>query len=155
MQKIKEVDIEAVNMSHYRDQFVGCVIISKRQKILLQKRGDDWSSHPGKISTFGGRIESEETPEQALIRELNEELGAKVNNNDIVKLGVYTESITNHTELVYGYFWYDQNASITGCYEGSMVEFDNVEAVLQEEQLMDDVEWLLDQCQKRCLNQVL
>ncbi len=43
-------------------------------KILLQQRSDTAKIAPGKWGFFGGGIEEDETPEQALFRELKEEL---------------------------------------------------------------------------------
>jgi 8-oxo-dGTP pyrophosphatase MutT (NUDIX family) len=44
---------------------------------------------PGKISTFGGAIEGDETPEQALERELREELSIDTSAYEVQKLGIY------------------------------------------------------------------
>jgi len=45
---------------------------------LFQKRTADCKTNPGKIGLFGGGTENDETLEQALIRELNEELELKI-----------------------------------------------------------------------------
>ncbi|MCF6303645.1 MAG: (deoxy)nucleoside triphosphate pyrophosphohydrolase [Devosiaceae bacterium] len=45
-----------------------------RAFILLTKRTEHLSSHSGQIAFPGGKIETGETPEDALVRELNEEL---------------------------------------------------------------------------------
>ena len=44
-------------------------------RILLQHRTDDAPYMPGRWAYFGGGIEEGETPEQALLRETEEELG--------------------------------------------------------------------------------
>lgn len=52
------------------------VIIDKHERILvLRESGDAGRSHPGKWSVPGGRMEFGESPEEALRRELREEVG--------------------------------------------------------------------------------
>jgi 8-oxo-dGTP diphosphatase len=132
-----------------KNRYVGCMILSKDRKILLQQRGNNWQKHPGYLSEFGGRIEENETPMEALVRELQEELGAKVNPDEVVSLGEITEAIANHAELIYVYFWHDKHGSIIGCYEGEAKYFDNVKSVLEHPRIMDSVRWLLEECEKR------
>lgn len=149
-----DLDIKVVNnpnSSQYNKCFTGCIILSKNKQILLQKRPEYWHPYPGYITTFGGRIEKEETPSQAIVRELYEELGAKVSPEELVYLGAITEPCTGHTELIYEYFWHDNHNLITGCYEGIAIYFDNIEKILNQPKVMDDVEWLLNECQKRKL----
>ncbi len=115
-------------------------------------RGKNCFTYPDIISAFGGKIEPGESPSQALVRELKEELGATVPESSVIFIGSVTEAITNHSELVHEYFWHDKQDSITGCYEESPCYFDDVDSVLQlKPKLMDDVIWLLDECQKQGL----
>ena len=127
-----------------------CVFTKDRQ-ILLQQRPNNWWTFPGCLATFGGQIEKDEMPMQALIRELKEELGAKVEAQDVVELGTMTEAITNYTELIYAYFWHDKADTITGCYEAEARYYDSVKAVLSHPKIMDYVRWMLSECQKRQL----
>jgi 8-oxo-dGTP diphosphatase len=59
----------------------GLLLIDDRGRILLQLR-DDKSDipFPNRWGTFGGAIEPGETPEQAIVRELEEELGYELTN---------------------------------------------------------------------------
>ena len=148
---IRMIDIDLNNTANFTQQYIGCLVLTSEDKILLQKRGDDWNHFPGLLSAFGGRIEKNETPMQTLISELQEELGAKVIENEVVFLGAVTEAATQYTELVYEYFWHDKDNSITGCYEGEAACYDNVESILHCPNLMDDVRWMLAQCKHRCL----
>ena len=52
----------------------GLVPYNKEKKVLLQLRGDDAPINPGYWSSFGGGLEGDETPEEAMRRELVEEI---------------------------------------------------------------------------------
>ena len=127
------------------------MILTQDEKIILQQRANDWHTFPGCLATFGGKIESGESPIQALVRELNEELGAKVMPADAISLGAITETYTEHSELIYTYFWHDDRDSITGCYEGEAAYYDNCAAALKHPKIMNDVRWILNKCQKLTL----
>lgn len=145
---IKQIDLSKIDVNKFPNQFVGCVILTKDKKILLQKRGDDWKNFPGYLAEFGGRIEPGETPMQALIRELNEELGANVKKSELVNFGAITELMSNHYELIHCFFWEDKSGSITGCYEGEAAYFDEVELILKQKKITDGLRWLLNECVK-------
>ncbi len=149
--EIKFHDVETLDASAFKSRYVGCVVLSSERKILLQQRGEDWNAYPGYLAEFGGKIEAGETPDQALVRELGEELGAKVNIADVVTLGAVTELSSHHSELVYVYFWHDKLSTITGCYEGECRYFENIEQAFLHPKMMLSVRWLLRECQRRGL----
>ena len=151
IQSIQHIDLLQIDEKNFKRRYVGCLILTKNHKILLQQRGPNWKHFPEYLSEFGGQIEPNEIPIQALMRELNEELGAKVKETDVISLGAITEESTKHTELIYIYFWYDKQGTITGCYEGEAKYFDNIKAVLNYPNVMDSVCWLLRECQKKAL----
>jgi 8-oxo-dGTP diphosphatase len=148
---IRLVEWADVDKKNYTFRGVDCVVLTHDHKIILQKRGDNWNRFPGYIASFGGQIEMGETPIQALIRELHEELGAKVEERDVISLGVVTEAVTNHSELIYVYFWYDKYRTITGCYEGKVKHYDNIEEIFKYPKVMDDTKWALSESKKRGL----
>lgn len=135
----------------FKKSFVGCLVLTSNNKILLQQRGGDWDRYPDCLATFGGKIEFQENPEQALVRELNEELGANVALDDVISLGAITESDTNHSELIYAYFWHDKHNSITGCYEGKPAYYNNYSEALTHPKILDDVIWIINECLARKL----
>src|SRR5579864_4212047 len=98
MKNLQFFDPSTTNENDFTKRYVGCVILTKDQKITLQQRGKDWDHYPGYLAEFGGRIDLGETPKEALVRELKEELGAKVNLKDVVELGALTEDTSNHEE---------------------------------------------------------
>lgn len=148
---IRLVNLTEINEKTYAFYGVDCIVLTQDNKIILQKRGDDWDRFPGYLASFGGQIEVGETPMQALIRELNEELRAKVKESDVVLLGAVTEAATGHTELIYVYFWHDSHGTITGCYEGDVRYFDSVQEVMNHPKVMDDTRWALNRCIARQL----
>lgn len=95
---IKQIDLTEVDVSAFKQQNTGCIVLTHDNRILLQYRPDNWRTFPGMVATFGGHIESTEFPLNTIVRELNEELGATAKPDDLISLGVVTEVITQHTD---------------------------------------------------------
>lgn len=150
-ESVKLLDITKIRPEDFKAQFVGCLVLTNDRKILLQQRGHDFVTHPDYLCEFGGHIEKGEKPLQALLRELNEELGALAQENEIVSLGALTEAMSGYTELIYVYFWNDVRGTITGCYEGTARYFENVEPILEYPKITDGLRWMLRECQQRGL----
>jgi len=145
---IHEVNLSEINEEVFLRRCVGCIVLNHKGKILLQQRDADSPTYPGCLATFGGGIDAGESPIQALIRELKEELGAEVIASDVISLGAITSG-NNKSELIHVYFWHDKKNTITGCYEGEEKYFDNCASALKDPNIMDDVSWLLLECQYR------
>jgi len=63
----------------------GIILISAKGKVLLQQRDENASWNKNLWSEFGGQIEQGETPEEAIKRELKEELGIKIKELKLFK----------------------------------------------------------------------
>lgn len=150
LQSILPIDITSVDIKLFKRSYASCIVKTHDNKILLQELIDSRPYFPaGSISTFGGHIEMRETPSQALIRELKEELGAEVSVKETIFLGAIAEAITGYSELIYTYFWHDKDHKITGCYEDKPKYFDSIKDAFAHDKLGDDVRWMLGECQKR------
>lgn len=143
---IRLVDLTKVDEKSYTFRGVDCIVVTKDNKIILQKRGENWNRFPGYLASFGGQIEIGETPMQTLTRELHEELGAQVKESDVISLGAVTEAVTGHTELIYVYFWRDLYETITGCYEGKIMYFSSAQEIMKLPKVMDDTCLALNEC---------
>ncbi|MBI5126522.1 MAG: NUDIX hydrolase [Candidatus Taylorbacteria bacterium] len=75
------------------------ILIDKDGKILFQRRTADAKRFAGLLSFFGGGLENNETPEQALVRELKEELDYSVTNATYVGEHPYTLPETQETGI--------------------------------------------------------
>lgn len=147
---VKMIDLTETNELLFKNRFVGCIILTKNRTILIQQRGAD-VRYPNSLSEFGGKIEEGESPIQAIRRELNEELGALVEETGLISLGAITEGMTNHEELVHVFFWYDSRETITGCYEGEAAYFKDVASVLAKPNITDGLRLMLKICQEKGL----
>lgn len=76
--------------------FLASALITDKNNRLLTVRK--------KTSTYymmaGGKLESRETPEQALIRELSEELNLTISSKDIKLLGTHTTKAVNEANTI-------------------------------------------------------
>lgn len=59
-------------------EFAAAIIVNVAGELLLLRRSPSTKRWPGKWGIAGGGMEAGETPEQALIRELREELGSDI-----------------------------------------------------------------------------
>jgi 8-oxo-dGTP diphosphatase len=147
----KRVDTKHINDPVYKVRCVGCLILTHDGKILLQQRDADSPTFPNYLATFGGHIEKNETPLQALLRELKEELGATVKPDEPIILATLSEPESNHTSLEFAYFWHDKHREIKGCFEGQPKYFKNILGPQNHPLVMNDVYWIINECEKRGL----
>lgn len=149
--KIHIIELDKIDLSTYKNQYTSCIILSQDKKIILQKRGDDFYTYPGYLCAFGGKVEPNETPLETIIRELKEELDVDIPASELVFISAYTEEISKHNDLVYGYFWHDNDNKVQTCYEGNIAYFDTVDNVFENKKLLDDVPFLLYKCNQENL----
>ncbi|MBT0720276.1 NUDIX domain-containing protein [Tatumella sp. TA1] len=62
---------------------------SEKNVLLVRKKGTDYFMQPG------GKIEPTESPEDALIRELFEELGIVIDKEQLMPMGLFTDVAAN------------------------------------------------------------
>lgn len=152
---IRVVDETKTDMDSFAMHLADCVVLTHDNKLLLQYRPPSWRKTPYSMNIFGGHVEKGEGPMQGVVRELNEELGAKIDPRDLVHLGSVTEDFTQHTECVNIFFWHDKNNTITGCYEAESRSFDNPQDVLSNPEVMDYTRWAIKQALDRGLLDVM
>ncbi|MGI5949500.1 NUDIX hydrolase [Peptoniphilus sp.] len=85
--KVEDVKPEPVDIKHKFSVLIPLIKIDGKVNIVYEKRAHTLRNQPGEISFPGGRIEKNETPRDAAVRETCEEL--LINKRDIE---VYSES---------------------------------------------------------------
>ena len=92
-------------------------------RFLLQRRDErSGISNPGMLSTFGGRMHSDESPQQALVRELKEELGLVVSMERPLFVG-YCEKYDQIKQHVVASWYFGlvlSSDEIVDCREGEL-----------------------------------
>ena len=78
----------------HRRTIADCVdgILVEERKVLVERRRDDDDADPGLIEIRGGHVDPDETLEDALRREMKEELGIDVKKAKLVQKSLYTAS---------------------------------------------------------------
>lgn len=78
-------------------------------EVWTQKREDDGIYH-GLQEFPGGKIEENETPLTAAVREVEEEVGIKVNPDEGKLMGIYTNPLEGRTILLNVFLFPDQTS---------------------------------------------
>jgi 8-oxo-dGTP diphosphatase len=66
-------------------KFVGIILMNPEAKVLLQLRCKDERLYPNCWTLPGGKVEEIESPEQAIVREVKEELGLDLCDHHLFK----------------------------------------------------------------------
>ena len=85
---------------------VHCLILDAAGRLLLQLRSRNKDIQPGRWDTsVGGHVSEGETPEQAVLREIREELGVAADPGQLRFLYRYLMRSEVESELVTTYLW--------------------------------------------------
>ncbi|MBU1683972.1 NUDIX domain-containing protein [Patescibacteria group bacterium] len=112
----------------------------KEQKILLHFRDGKTKDSPYKWDCFGGEIENDETPEEALARELFEELRISVRFGE--KKLLYKNEAGNNFYCIN--FPFDRTGEII-LGEGGGLGWISIECVLKMEGLTDEAKEIMSE----------
>ena len=74
---------------------VSCWLINEKGELLLQKRTANKLRNPNKWSKTGGQVDCGEEVEDAIFREVKEELGIEIPKKQIKVIGVYKKDGKN------------------------------------------------------------
>ena len=77
------------------------VLLHKGRDVLLQRRTLDAPGGPGMWTMFGGEIEDGESPERAAVREMQEELGIELQEQDLEMIGRFGGSEDHRIGIVH------------------------------------------------------
>jgi len=73
-------------------RYVGIILVNPKKEVLLQLRDENVPLYPNHWTLPGGKVEKGETPEQAICREVEEELGVNLKNYTLFRKEVLEET---------------------------------------------------------------
>lgn len=84
----KQAEREAIHTLGLWHREVGIWIYNEDGEVLLEKRSLSKKIDPGKWDLCAGHVPSGEEPEQAIIREANEEIGLQIDKEQLEFIGI-------------------------------------------------------------------
>ena len=98
---VSRKEIHENNLWH---RHVSCWIMNEKGEILMQQRAFSKFKNPGKWAKTGGHVDSGETPDQAIKREVFEEIGLIIDDKNINNIETF-KSKTKENYYSYGYIF--------------------------------------------------
>ena len=86
---VNKTPINSNNVKMKNKDIAEAIIVNEKNEVLLQKKTPDYKFAPGVWTFFGGRIEENESPEQALKREIKEEINFDIKEFNLFKIRAY------------------------------------------------------------------
>lgn len=96
---------EEIHKRNFLHNDVACFIINDNKEILLEKRSPNKKYSPNRYGLCAGHVMLGESLKASLVREIEEEIGIKVNEDDLISFGE-KEYIREETNSHITYFYY-------------------------------------------------
>ena len=104
-----------------------CYIYNDRQTLMLHRIKKENDIHEGKWNGLGGKLESGESPDECVIREVYEESGLTINNPTLRGIMTFPKFDDINDWLVFLYTANDFNGNLIKSNEGVLKWIDNNE----------------------------
>lgn len=124
------IDRKTLDKENLWHRVVSCWIMNNKGEILLQRRALTKKTNPGKWGKTGGHVDSGETTEAAIIREVKEELGIDVPKNQAHLIDIFKSKDMNDKYFGYNYIFtvdYEINDYILQTEEVDQVKYVTIE----------------------------
>ena len=89
----EKIDREIVHSMGLWHREVGVIVLNENNEILLEKRAPTKKQSPNKWALCAGHIDSGETSDGTIVREMKEEIGIDVSINELRFLTVYKRAV--------------------------------------------------------------
>lgn len=96
-------EVHEKNLWHHH---VSAWIMNYDGMVLLQQRALTKKKNPGKWAKTGGHVEAAETCEEAIKREVYEEIGLEVKDEEIENIEIFKSINSNEHYYAYGYIFF-------------------------------------------------
>ncbi len=105
----KQEDKDIIHETGIKHREVCCIIEHEKEENMIQKRAATKKQAPNKWGMTAGHVDAGETYEEAMVREIEEELGITVAMEDLKLLGIFkewyeSEKTTNNNFIKYYYY---------------------------------------------------
>ena len=100
---LERKEVHDKNLWHHH---VSAWIMNYKGQVLLQQRALNKKKNPGKWAKTGGHVDAGETCEEAIKREICEEIGLEVNNDAIKNIEIFKSNNPNEHYFSYGYIFF-------------------------------------------------
>ena len=99
------LDRKVVHEQNLWHRHVSAWVMNNEGKVLLQQRALTKMKNPGMWAKTGGHVDFNESPEQAIKREIFEEIGLKVKDEDITCIEEFKSNNPSEHYFSYGYLF--------------------------------------------------
>ena len=103
---LERIEAHEKNLWHHH---VSAWIMNYDGEILLQQRALEKKKNPGKWCKTGGHVDSNETCDEAIKREVYEEIGLKVKDDEVINVEIFKSLNPNEHYFAYGYIFFTNN----------------------------------------------
>lgn len=104
--KIGEIEREYIHINNLWHREIAVVVINENKEILLQKRSLNKKQYPNKYSFCAGHVEVLETPKHCAVRELFEETGIQITEEDLIYIDTFKCEHKENNHFKYTYLVY-------------------------------------------------
>lgn len=102
--KLGEAERDEIHKNNLWHREVSVWVLNDKNEILVQRRSPNKKQNPNKYAVCAGHIDIGERPEEAAVRELFEETGIKVNENELNFIDMYVNEQEENNCFKYTYY---------------------------------------------------